>query len=214
MIGLAFASLVTWTIFIAKMIELTVVQRKLRSRARQDRATRGRWRKRSSRSAPRQACWRPSCAAAMREGAAVGRHFQRRRHQGARRIELWRDRARRGAADPARHGPARNHRRDVALRRTVRHRLGHHEQLYRHLEVADHQPRRGGARHRRSAARDRDRPGRSDPGRHHLQSLRAGHQEATSNWSTVPRAPQGGCCRAISIAPMSAAGSVAVRAAE
>ena len=30
MIGLAFASLVTWTIFIAKMIELAVVQRKLR----------------------------------------------------------------------------------------------------------------------------------------------------------------------------------------
>src|SRR5712672_129361 len=31
MVGLAFASLVTWTIFIAKMIELTVVQRKLRA---------------------------------------------------------------------------------------------------------------------------------------------------------------------------------------
>ncbi|MEH2608174.1 tonB-system energizer ExbB [Bradyrhizobium sp. AZCC 1693] len=31
MLGLAFASLVTWTIFIAKMLELTVVQRKLRS---------------------------------------------------------------------------------------------------------------------------------------------------------------------------------------
>jgi biopolymer transport protein ExbB len=31
MIGLAFASLVTWTIFIAKMIELAVIQRKLRS---------------------------------------------------------------------------------------------------------------------------------------------------------------------------------------
>jgi biopolymer transport protein ExbB len=31
MIGLAFASLVTWTIFIAKMIELAVVQRKVRS---------------------------------------------------------------------------------------------------------------------------------------------------------------------------------------
>jgi len=31
MIGLAFASLVTWTIFIAKMIELSVVQRKLRA---------------------------------------------------------------------------------------------------------------------------------------------------------------------------------------
>jgi biopolymer transport protein ExbB len=34
MIGLAFASLVTWTIFIAKMIELSVVQRKLRSALR------------------------------------------------------------------------------------------------------------------------------------------------------------------------------------
>jgi biopolymer transport protein ExbB len=31
MIGLAFASLVTWTVFIAKMIELTVVQRSLRA---------------------------------------------------------------------------------------------------------------------------------------------------------------------------------------
>jgi biopolymer transport protein ExbB len=31
MIGLAFASLVTWTIFIAKMFELSVIQRKLRS---------------------------------------------------------------------------------------------------------------------------------------------------------------------------------------
>jgi biopolymer transport protein ExbB len=31
MIGLAFASLVTWTIFIAKMLELAVVQRKVRS---------------------------------------------------------------------------------------------------------------------------------------------------------------------------------------
>src|ERR1700719_3540529 len=31
MIGLAFASLVTWTIFIAKMIELSVIRRKLRA---------------------------------------------------------------------------------------------------------------------------------------------------------------------------------------
>jgi biopolymer transport protein ExbB len=34
MIGLAFASLVTWTIFIAKMIELSVVQRRLRAALR------------------------------------------------------------------------------------------------------------------------------------------------------------------------------------
>ncbi len=34
MIGLAFASLVTWTVFIAKMIELSVVQTKLRAALR------------------------------------------------------------------------------------------------------------------------------------------------------------------------------------
>jgi biopolymer transport protein ExbB len=34
MVGLAFASLVTWTIFIAKMIELSVIQRKLRGALR------------------------------------------------------------------------------------------------------------------------------------------------------------------------------------
>jgi biopolymer transport protein ExbB len=31
MVGLAFASLVTWTVFIAKMIEMTIIQRKLRN---------------------------------------------------------------------------------------------------------------------------------------------------------------------------------------
>ena len=65
MIGLAFASLVTWTIFIAKMIELSLVRRKLRA-ALGKIATRGRWRKRNSRSAPRTACcrryWPPRCA--------------------------------------------------------------------------------------------------------------------------------------------------------
>src|SRR5260370_41879210 len=34
MIGLAFASLVTWTIFIAKMIEFSLIQRKLRAALR------------------------------------------------------------------------------------------------------------------------------------------------------------------------------------
>src|SRR5579863_81372 len=34
MIGLAFASLVTWTVFIAKMVELTVIQRTLRAALR------------------------------------------------------------------------------------------------------------------------------------------------------------------------------------
>src|SRR3546814_3760860 len=34
------------------------------------------------------------------------------------------------------------------LRRSVRHGVGHHEQLRRHRRVQEHQPRRGGAGHR------------------------------------------------------------------
>ena len=175
MIGLAFASLVTWTIFIAKMIELTFVQRKLRGALAKigDARSLAEAQFALGAKAGRAGVLAGGCDA---RGAVVGGHFQRRRHQGTRRLELRRDRARRSAPDPARHGPARHHRRDLALRRPVRHRLGHHEQLHRHLEVADHQPRRGRARHRRGAARDRDRPRRGDPGRDHLQSLRAGDQ--------------------------------------
>ena len=82
----------------------------------------------------------------------VGRRRRRRRHQGARRVALFRDRARRSALHAARHGDPCHHRRDFAVRRTVRNGVGHHEQFHRHLESADHEPRRGGARHRRSAA--------------------------------------------------------------
>ena len=56
----------------------------------------------------------------------------------------------------------RHHRRDRAVRRPVRHRLGHHEQLHRHFEAAHHQSGGGGAGHRGSAARHRVRPRRRD----------------------------------------------------
>ena len=42
-----------------------------------------------------------------------------------------------------------------ALRRPVRHGLGHHAQLHRIAGCAEHQPRRGGAGHRRGAVRHR-----------------------------------------------------------
>ena len=99
MIGLAFASLVTWTIFIAKMIELSIVQRKLRSALAKigDAALAGG----SADSRSAQKTRRAVVFARGRDarGAAVGRHLQRRRHQGTRGVELCRDRsARRRAA--------------------------------------------------------------------------------------------------------------------
>ena len=63
MIGLAFASLVTWTIFIAKMIELSVVQQQFAHGACARLRKPARWPRRSSRSVQRRACrrrcWRP-----------------------------------------------------------------------------------------------------------------------------------------------------------
>ena len=74
------------------------------------------------------------------------------------------------------YGAARQHRRHRALRRPVRHRVGHHEQLHRHLERAHHEPRRGRAWHRRGAARDRARPVRRHSGGRDLQRVRPRHR--------------------------------------
>ena len=97
----------------------------------------------------------------------------RRRLQGADRAAAGAGRGRDVAPDRARHRRARHHRRHRTLRRPVRHGLGHHECLHRHLRGAHHQSRGGRARHRRSAAGDRARPGRGDPGGRDLQSPRA-----------------------------------------
>src|SRR3546814_5092583 len=57
----------------------------------------------------------------------------------------------------------------VALRRPVRHRLGHHEQLPRHRIQQEHLAGRGGAGHRRGAVRHR--AWRSEEHTSELQSL-------------------------------------------
>ena len=67
-----------------------------------------------------------------------------------------------------------------AVRRAVRHGLGHHEQLRRHRRLEEHQPGRGGARHRRGAVRDRARPGRRDPGGARLQQALRRSSAATA----------------------------------
>ncbi len=97
MIGLAFASLVTWTVFIAKMIELSVVQGKLRRALRKVADARS---LAEAQFALGEQGQRAVGVAGCRHarGAIVGRHFQRRRHQGTRGVELCRNRPRRSAA--------------------------------------------------------------------------------------------------------------------
>jgi biopolymer transport protein TolQ len=58
---------------------------------------------------------------------------------------------------------------DRALRRPVRHGVGHHDELPGDRRQQEHQPRRGRARYRGSLVRDRARPARRHTRRHFLQ---------------------------------------------
>ena len=125
MIGLAFASLVTWTVWLAKTIELARETSKAKKRirmlesgpslieaARALRQRQGRGR-----------ADRPHHGA---RGEPVRRRL-RRRFPRTRRVADRTRAARDGAADCARHRHPRHDRLDGAVRRPVRHRLGHHE---------------------------------------------------------------------------------------
>ena len=130
---------------------------------------------------------RRSVPPARRQGRPSDGDAVRRRHGGVARRAAARPgrRAERpAAADRQGHGPdpgaragdaraasqlARDDRLDRALRRPVRHGLGHHEQLPVDRADQEHHARRGGARHRRGAVRDRARPGRRGAGGGGLQ---------------------------------------------
>ena len=74
-------------------------------------------------------------AAAMREGrlsAGISSDTGIKERAASSFAEIVRAEARRIRA---RHGRAGDHRRDLAFRRAVRHRVGHHEQFHRHLEI-------------------------------------------------------------------------------
>ena len=189
MIGLAFASLVTWSVWLAKSLELRAARRRLLAdlTAVDARAVIGRCRVASRSRRRRPAGPDPG----RRRGAEPVRRSCQGGHQGARRLALYPHRGCGRAQHEPRHGPAGDHRLHRPLRRPVRHGVGHHEQLRRHLEGADHQPRRGGARHRRGAAGHRHRPVRGHPGGHHLQSVRALDRRLPRAWSATP-APR--CC--------------------
>jgi hypothetical protein len=135
MIGLAFASLLTWTIFIAKMIELAVAQRKLKTALDKISDSRSLAEAQFALGAKRGVL-SSFLAAAMRE-------------------------ARMSAGISS----------DTGIKERA---ASSFDEI--NLESADHQSGGSGAWYRRGAARHRDRPGCGDPGRHHLQSLRAGDQ--------------------------------------
>ena len=132
MIGLAFASLVTWTIGWPRRSELAAARRRALGcvRCKLARAANLACGARRHRKwLDRQGCALPNCMEAARARTASARAIcPPRRHQGAAsRSRLSRIEATAGREHRARHRRAGDHRRDRALRRTVRHRVGHHE---------------------------------------------------------------------------------------
>src|SRR5262249_4440537 len=170
MVSLAFASLVTWTIFLAKSVKLGLV----------------RWRL-------RRALARVSAAATVSEAQlAVGRSrsvlaamvadatHELRKSSGVSDVSGIKERVASTFSEVGRaeapwggagNGLARDHRRHLAVRGPVRHGLGHHEQLHRHFKGPDDKSRRRRAGHRRGASGHGVRPCGGHSGRDHLQPL-------------------------------------------
>ena len=150
MIGLLFASIVTWTIWLAKAIELVLARRRLR-RALQSLSS-----IRTLGDAAHELGKTTSPAdnfvrAAMLELQMTGERHEPRWRQVADRFAPGSDRGCTRPGDHPRYWRARDHWRDGAVCRLVRHGLGHHEQLHRNLEGTDDQSGRGRARHCRGA---------------------------------------------------------------
>ena len=125
MVGLAFASLATWTIWLAKTVEIrrkTALAKRRLSLLEADTVL----------SAVEQASRGGNDAVAQiiqsaaREAGLSGGHFDDGL-EGTRRAAAGAGRGRDVAADRARHRSPRDHRRHRAVRRAVRHGLGHHE---------------------------------------------------------------------------------------
>ena len=157
MIGLAFASLLTWTVGVAKFLEIAGATARLRGALRILSSTptlNDAVRQIGQRGGPGAALARAASeevrlsSGALANASADGlkervtSRLSRIQAQAGRRHHAW-------------NGRARHDRCDRAVRRPVRNGLGHHEFVHRHLGGADHQSRGCRARHRRGAARDR-----------------------------------------------------------
>ena len=164
MVGLGFASLVTWTILLVKTIELFAARRRATT-ALADIAGANSLREASGRFTDSKApVARLVNAALDEEQRSYGLPADGVKERAT--ALLARIETRAGRTMGARHRSARDDRLDGALRRPVRHGLGHHERVHRHLAHQHDEPRCRGAGHRRGAARHRLRPYR----RHSLPS--------------------------------------------
>ena len=135
MIGLAFASLVTWTVWLAKTLELAG------ARVRAYRALNAIGNARTLRDAERALEGRGGPGASLVNAAREEVRFsdrgagtcQRGWSERARRIAIGTHRGTSGPPHEPRHRRPCNHRLHGTLRRSVWHGLGHHEFLYRHF---------------------------------------------------------------------------------
>ena len=133
MVGLVFASVMTWTVCLAKTIELLRARRRVRSALSELNSLRTLPKVKSTNAIDPAAAF---CAAAIAElqlsdGATDKDGLKERITSRLERMEAAFSRR-----NQPRHRSSCNHWRDRPLRRAVRHRVGHHEQLYRHLEIA------------------------------------------------------------------------------
>jgi biopolymer transport protein ExbB len=140
MIGLAIASIITWTIWIAKGFELMGAKRRLRGEIAPEKI----------------ATLKEASVTAAKEGTLANLLVhdaleEMRLSANSREKEGIKERVSFRLGAPGgrlrsqheqRHRRAGHHRFHRAVRRPVRYRVGHHEQLHRHRQDPDHQPRR------------------------------------------------------------------------
>jgi hypothetical protein len=154
LIGLAFASLVTWTVWLAKTIEIVICKRRVRAALNILASVRS-TSEGVERLAGAEGEVRQFLDAAVTELKLSAGSIERDGIKERIASRLERIEAAYGSPPSARYRGARDHRFNRSVRGLVRHRLGDHEQLHRHFEVADHQPRGGRAGYRRGAVGDR-----------------------------------------------------------
>ena len=187
MVGLAFASLVTWTVWLAKTIETRRARPRAPSEAGQharERAPAGRCRADRPRRQRRGRADHPVRGARGQpvRTASTDDGFKERIALRLERVEAAMSRRiARGTGVLATIGATAPF---VGLFGTV---WGIMNAFIGISEAQDHQPRGGRARHRRSAAGDRARPGRGDPGGGDLQSPRRGRSRPIARCSATPR---------------------------
>jgi hypothetical protein len=147
LIGLAFASLVTWTVWLAKTIEIVNCKRRVRAglsilasvRSTSEGVERLAGAEGEVRQFLHTAVTELKLSAGSIERDGIKERIASRLE---RRSGLW-------TPPPARDRLPRNHRFHRSVRGPVRYRLGNHEQLHRHFKVANHQSRGGRTGYRR-----------------------------------------------------------------